>query len=111
MNQIFCDAIKNRNILEFTYKGHYRVVEPHAYGLSLRGNEMLRCFQVGGTSHSGKVPCWRPILVSQITSLVVTEKHFEDVRDGYKKGDRGMSKIFCELQPPHNRMDSLIHHK
>lgn len=95
MNQIICDAIHNRQMLEFTYHGHPRVVEPHAYGLSLARNEVIRCYQTGGTSRSGEV--WKLLKVDEIESLTVTEKHFVGERSGYARGDKRMSTIFCEL--------------
>jgi len=55
MNQMICDAIYNRCVLKFTYHGHPRVVEPHAYGLSRAKKEVIRCYQTGGTSDSGEV--------------------------------------------------------
>jgi len=35
--------------------------------------------------------------VDQIESLTVTEGHLVGERNGYVKGDAGMSTIFCEL--------------
>lgn len=97
MNQIICDAIRNRCVLKFTYHGHPRVAEPHAHGVNRRGNEVLCCYQTGGTSHSGRVLGWKLMEVDQIKPLIVTEKHFVGERSGYKKGDKRMSTIFCEL--------------
>jgi hypothetical protein len=97
MNQRICSAIRNRCVLKFTYGGCPRVVEPHAYGLSRALNEVIRCYQTGGTSRSDKVPGWRLMEVTQIMSLIVTEEHFVSTRAGYKKGDKDMSTIFCEL--------------
>jgi len=97
MNQIICNAIYNRCVLKFTYHGHPRVVEPHAHGLSQARNEVIRCYQTGGTSRSGKVPDWKLMRVDRIESLAVTKTHFVGVRNGYVKGDKGMSTIFCEL--------------
>lgn len=97
MNQTICDAIHNRCVLKFTYHGHPRVVEPHAYGLSRARNEVICCYQTGGTSRSHKVPDLRLMEVDGIKSLTVTEEHFVGVRIGYRKGDKHMSTIFCEL--------------
>lgn len=97
MNQIICDAIHNRYVLKFTYDGHPRKVEPHAYGLSRARNEVLRCYQTGGTSRYSKVPDWKLMKVARIQSLIVTEEHFVGERNGYAKGDKSMSTIFCEL--------------
>ena len=97
MNQVICDAIRNRCVLKFTYDGHPRIVEPHAYGLSKKRNEVMRCYQTGGTSRYHKVPDWKLMEVTRIKFLTVTEEHFVGERDGYQRGDKHMSTIFCEL--------------
>jgi len=97
MNQEIFDAIKNRCVLKFNYDGYPRIVIPHAYGISRAGNEIIRCYQTGGLSHSGTPPCWRLMEVNKIQSLTMTEEHFEGESPGYVKGDRGMTTIFCEL--------------
>jgi len=35
--------------------------------------------------------------VGKIMFLAVTQEHFEGERDGYARGDKGMSTIFVEL--------------
>ena len=97
MNQVICDAIKNKSVLEFHYDGQNRVVEPHAHGRSTAGNDVLRCYQVSGGSNSGEVPAWKMMTVNKITSLKATGNSFSGPRPGYKKGDRGMKTIYCEL--------------
>ena len=97
MNKTIYDALKNRCVLKFTYQGRPRVVEPHAYGISRASNEVIRCYQTGGTSGSRKVPCWRLVLVDDIEFLTVTEERFLDKRPGYEKHDEDMSTIFYEL--------------
>ena len=97
MNQAICEAIRNRAVLEFYYDGQNRIVEPHAHGLSTAGNNVLRCYQIEGGSISGKVPGWKLMDVSKIKSLKKTERRFSRPRPDYKKNDRGMTKIYCEL--------------
>lgn len=97
MNRTIFDAIKSKTIIEFLYDGHKRIVEPHAYGLSHRGKELLCCYQIGGISHSDEIPCWRLMDVGNIDSIKVLTKHFSGTRKGYRKGDKRMSTIFCEL--------------
>ncbi len=48
MKQTIIDAIKGRNLLEFSYDGHQRVVEPHTFGVSTKGNDSLSAYQVEG---------------------------------------------------------------
>jgi len=97
MNPIICSAINNRNVLEFTYHDCHRVVEPYAYGLSKAENEVIRCYQTGGFSNSKIIPCWQLMKVDDIEFLSVTERHFVGERPKYKRGDRSMPTIFCEL--------------
>ena len=98
MNQTICDAIRNRCVLQFTYADHPRIVEPHACGLKKRTlKEVLRCYHTGGTSRSGKVPGWKLLEVDKIEFLIMTNGHFEGVPPKYSKGDKDMSRIFCEL--------------
>jgi len=98
MNQTICDAIRNRRVLQFTYAGHPRIVEPHAYGLKKRTlKEVFRCYQTGGTFRSGKVPGWTLMEVDKIEFLIMTNEHFEGMRPKYSKGDKDKSTIFCEL--------------
>jgi hypothetical protein len=53
MNQEIIEAIENKNLVEFNYDGELRVIEPHCYGLSKKGIEVLRAYQVDGYSSSG----------------------------------------------------------
>ena len=97
MNNTICQAIQEMKLLTFNYNGHHRTVEPHAYGISTAGNECLRCYQVSGGSSSGKVPDWKMMTTDNIIGLSLSQDKFSSPRNGYKKGDKGMSTIFCEL--------------
>ncbi len=97
MNQTICEAIKKMKILSFTYNGHERTVEPHAHGVTTAGNECLRCYQVAGGSSSGKVPDWKLMTADKMSDLQMSQNGFSKPRDGYNKGDKGMSTICCEL--------------
>lgn len=97
MDKTICSAIKAKKMISFNYKGYPRVVEPHAHGISTAGNYCLRCYQVSGGSSSGKVPGWKIMTTDQINGISVSQERFAQPRDGYKKGDKAMSIIFCEL--------------
>ncbi len=97
MNQLIYNAIRERRVLSFDYHGHHRIMEPHAYGLSLAGNEIVRCYQTRGTSEHGTVPSWKICLIAEISGLADTGEHFSGKRDGYARGDKKMTKIFVEL--------------
>ena len=90
-----CTAIQSKKILEFTYEGHFRVVEPYCHGTTLAGHPAFRGYQVGGTSTSATLG-WKLFLIANATDLTITNKTFE-IRAGFKKGDKGMKTIHCEV--------------
>lgn len=97
MKQTIIEAIDNRNLLEFQYDGHYRLVEPHTCGVSSKGNDTLSAYQVGGTSDKGIVPDWKQFTISKIVGLKKSNGTFTGTRTGYTKNDSRMSKIYAEL--------------
>lgn len=96
-NQDICDAIQNQNIIEFTYDGLHRVVEPHCHGLTQTGNSALRGYQIGGQSTNGNLPNWRMFKLTKASNIRVLTETFPGPRPGYKRGDKGMSYIYSEL--------------
>jgi hypothetical protein len=92
MNELLCQAIKNKQRLEFVYNGRKRFGEPQCYGIGHRGTELLRIYQIKG----GLQP--EPLFdVSKITELVVLNERFNRPGPNYKKGDSAMKEIYCEL--------------
>lgn len=96
MDTIIKNAIRNKNLLEFDYDGGGRIVEPHCYGMTTKGNQGLRAFQVSGYSSSGKMG-WKLFDMSKARLVKTLDRSFANPRLGYKRGDRGMSRVYCEL--------------
>lgn len=92
MNNQICEAIRTKRVLAFTYDGTARQVEPHAHGADLDGDESLRDWQIFGTG-SG----WRMFHTAKMTGLTTTDKTFSGPRPGYKKGDKDLAVIYCQL--------------
>lgn len=98
MNSKICDAISNKNIIEFYYEGGVRAVEPHCYGIHKNtGKEVLCGFQTEGFSRSGGLPNWRFFIVDKISNLVVKNKYFTEPRPLYNPNDKRMSTIICNI--------------
>ncbi len=97
MNQTIINAINNMEILSFTYKDNYRVVEPHAYGMGSDGDGLLRAYQVGGYTSSGKLPEWRLFEVNKIYNLSPTGEKFNGARPNYHRNDQVMDHIYAQL--------------
>lgn len=95
MRNTIIDAIKNRQMLSFTYSGLYRVVEPHAVGMSRAGNDVLRCFQIQG-GHVTPGHEWDLCDLSKICHLTVGQS-FSGMRPGYARGDKHMVTIYAQL--------------
>ena len=96
MNTKLMEAIRNKRIIRFTYKGKDRIVEPHAYGTGPHHQEMLKGYQTAGKSDD-PVPGWAMFPVSQINELKITKTNFEGPRPDYAKGDKSFHNIFSEL--------------
>lgn len=96
MRHIIEEAIRNRHYLTFTYEGIARQVQPAAVGVSRAGNDVLRCFQTKG-GHNTAGHDWDLCILSKISGLSVTAERFEALPPGYKRGDKGMVKIYAEL--------------
>ncbi|NJE47334.1 hypothetical protein E3E35_07965 [Thermococcus sp. GR7] len=97
MEPVICSAIRSRRIIKFYYKGGIRIVEPFCYGVSTAGNEVLRAYQIGGYSESGKPVGWKLFRISEISGLTVTDEHFEGNRPGYNPRDKAMVRIYCHV--------------
>ena len=55
MNTLICAAIRALRVIEFVYEdaqgiAHHRVVEPYTHGVTSRGNDAVRGYQIDGTS-------------------------------------------------------------
>jgi len=97
MHNTIAGAIENHEILSLIYDGILREVEPHAYGVSAKGNELMRCYQVRGGHNSDRPHEWELLSVSKIHQLTKTGERFSDPRPDYKRGDRAMATIFQQL--------------
>lgn len=96
MNRTICTAIENQQLIEFYYEGGNRVVEPHCHGITTKGNQGLRAYQVSGYSSTGKMG-WKMFDLSKASSITILDDTFSGPRSDYKRGDKGMSRIFCEI--------------
>lgn len=97
MNQEICKAIEDKNIVTFSYDGGSRTIEPHCYGISSKGNELLRAYQTGGYSESGNPVGWKLFTVNKISNLEVSTDTFGGPRPQYNPNDKAMSIIYCSL--------------
>jgi predicted DNA-binding transcriptional regulator YafY len=89
---IICQAIRNRRLIRIFYSGKTRTIEPHAYGHTHKGHEVLRAYQIAG----GKV-AWRLFRIDKVSQLFSLDSTFPTRRPGYERNDADMSNIICQL--------------
>ena len=99
-------AIKNRRVCAIYYDGDepggrgLRVIEPVAYGLTKKGNPVVRAWDKEGASHTsylGKkpLPGWRFFRVDKMQFIRPTQENFDTPRPNYNpNGDRSMERVF-----------------
>jgi len=97
MNSLICKAIQEMRLLEFYYDGFYRKVEPHTYGISGNGGEMLVAFQIRGGSKEGSVHDWKQFKVDKIERINILNEAFKKPRPDYVKRDKKIKLVYCEL--------------
>lgn len=96
--EIICEAIRKRQLIEFHYEGHLRIVEPQILGKNKTGNMILSAWQVGGHPQSDSKKPWRDYKIVRFSKLRTLKVKFAGPRPGFVKGGgKKFSRIFCEL--------------
>jgi predicted DNA-binding transcriptional regulator YafY len=93
-------AIRNRSVLEFSYSGQPRIVEPQTYGISTAGHPILRGYQRGGGSSSGYTKGLRLFEGAKISRLRRRSEQFAQARPEHNPNDNAMSKVIISLPRP-----------
>ncbi len=87
-----CDAIKNKQRIEFLYHGKRRKGNPQCYGINKKGKEALRVHLIEGGSRPEQM-----FLLDDTENFNIQREHFVNPGPNYRKGDKDMVHIFCEL--------------
>lgn len=89
-------AMANKKCLSLIYDGLHRIVEPHTYGIYRRtGDILLRAYQVAGDSNFNEDTPWRVFILGKMAKVQIVDLATQAPREGYKSGNRGISKICC----------------
>lgn len=92
-----CEALRLGKCLELRYDGYTRIVEVHTVGMTNDGNAIMRVWQVRGGSNSGERQGWKLMRLDETFSTHVIEEPSAAPRVGYKRGDKHMASIRCQL--------------
>ncbi|WP_429924516.1 WYL domain-containing protein [Agrobacterium vitis] len=85
-------AIENKKVLQFSYHGTQRTVEPHLCGYNTNGKLTLSAWQLTGTGEG-----WRDFVIPEISNPAETGATFSATRPGYNKNDSTMSRILARV--------------
>lgn len=88
MNDSIGRAIKERRVVRLVYQGSgTREIEPYVLFKDHEGNVLVSAYQRAGVSKHGSVSGWKTFDVNRITSLQVSDEHFE-LRPDYNAANR-----------------------
>ena len=95
---LICNAIKERFVIQFYYDSHLRNVEPFTLGiLKTTRNTALSAYRIGGYSERENTPPWRLYKLDKISSIKILSRKAMLYRSGYNSRDSRMSKIICTV--------------
>ena len=95
MQDVICQAIREKRLLELQYEGQARRVAPHVYGIDSAGDELLSCYEVWGGS-DGEPAGWRSLRLAQISELTLTTKRFAP-RPEHQRAAGAIARVFCQV--------------
>jgi len=96
MNTEIAAAIGTHTRLTIWYSGGARLIEPHAYGTSQKGKELLKAFQLSGHSLSGRPTGWKTFRADKITAILPSDEIFSP-QPGWTPTDTTMFTTLATL--------------
>ena len=95
MQDLICQAIKEKRLLELQYEGHARRVAPHIFGIDAAGEEMLTCYEVWGGAN-GAPAGWLSLPLAQVSQLSLTSKRFAP-RPEHQRREGDIARVYCQV--------------
>jgi hypothetical protein len=95
MQDLICQAIREKRLLELEYEGQALRVAPHIYGIDAAGEEMLSCYQVWG-GVGGEPAGWLSLRLAEIAQLKLTSKRFAP-RLQHQRSAGAIARVFCQV--------------
>jgi len=95
-NATICQAIQNAQGLSVYYDIYTHVVEVHAYGRTDDGHDIMRVYQIGGCSQSGKHG-WKLMRLDETRSIQLLDQCSNARQPKHRRGDKAMHQIHSEV--------------
>jgi hypothetical protein len=93
MQDLICQAIREKRLLELDFGGQSRRVAPHIYGIDAAGEELLSCYQVWG---DGEDAGWLSLRLTDVSQLRLTTKRFAP-RLEHQRSEGSIARVFCQV--------------
>lgn len=88
-------ALRTQRLLELRYPSFSRRVEVHAIGYSKTGRAIVRAWVRSG--RRGEPKGWKLLDLAEAQEAEVADEASSAPRRGYRRGDRAIERIVCEL--------------
>lgn len=99
---LIMSAIQRKSVLEFSYNGKLRTVEPQNYGLSTTGREVLRAYERRATDGAKRSGMAKLFDLKKISGLRESGQTFQEALPAHNPDDSAMVEIFATLTAPKN---------
>ena len=95
MQDLICQAIREKRVLELQHDGQTFRVAPHIYGIDAAGDELLSCYELWGAA-DGAAAGWKSFRLTEISQLMLTSKRFAP-RPEHQRADGAIARVFCRV--------------
>lgn len=95
MQDLICQAIREKRLLELHYDGQELRVAPHIYGIDAAGEELLSCYQVW-CGPDGEPAGWMSLRLTDVSQLSLTSKRFAPRPERQRSGG-AIARVFCRV--------------
>lgn len=95
--EVVREALRERRVVTFTYKGRERVAEPHALGKAGDDRPALLAWQTAGDGNTEPPPGWRVFVLAEISGLKATGATFAGPRADYRSKGSGLKSVEAEV--------------
>lgn len=96
VRETLCSATRSKHVVDFTYDGHERRVEPYVVWKDSKDEWQLGGWSVG-FSKSGTEPPWRDYALNKITAVSITDESFDGNRPGYNRNANRYEHACCKV--------------
>jgi predicted DNA-binding transcriptional regulator YafY len=99
---LIISAIRRKAVLQFSYNGKLRTVEPQTYGLSTTGREVLRAYERPLTNGAKRSGIAKLFDLEKISELRESGEAFREALPTHNPDDSAMVEIFATLPARRN---------